>query len=411
MEQNLAYAAQYQVQLQVSEVLPDIELYVDEHRLMQVMTNLISNAVKFSPANQQVKIEANLHQQFLRISVTDHGKGIPEEYHQKIFDKFTQVDSSDSRDTGGTGLGLSISRAIIEQHGGRINFVSQEAIGTTFFFDLPIYDHQTITRIKDQIISLSTPRSRRLLICEDDPDIAGLLQLMLARHGYDSDIAGTTGRAHALLEQHHYDALLLDLLLPDQHGMSLIRKLRESTHTRQLPIIVISAVADTTRKQLNGGAANIIDWLDKPVDQTQLLKAVDQALSRYPEKPHLLYVEDDADLQEVIGLMLQDRVRLHTAANLDQARELVGHNHYDLVLLDIGLPDGSGLELLKQFQHLPQPPATVVFSNQELEAEVAELVSAALLKSTTSSQTLLETITRCLQQRDATDDFPQEAME
>lgn len=400
LENNLAYARQYNVELMLAADLPELELYADEHRLMQVMNNLLSNAVKFSRSGDSVEIDARVQQHFVRISVTDHGKGISDEFRSKVFQRFSQADASDSRRTGGTGLGLSIARAIVEQHGGHINFVSRPGIGTTFYFDLPIYRHQSITRIKDQIISLDTPRPHRLLICEDDSDIAGLLQLMLARQGYQSDICTTAGEALKTLEQHHYDALLLDILLPDLNGLDLIRQLRQSADWKQLPIIVVSAIANEARNQLEGGIANIVDWLNKPLDQERLLQSVEEALQHTSDRqPRVLYVEDEIDLHEIIGQMLQDRVRLTSARSLQQARDLLDRETFDLVLLDVKLPDGSGMELLETIKDLDPQPATVIFSNHEVEESATREVSAALLKSTTTRQTLLQTLSACLHQR------------
>ncbi|MFP3874708.1 MAG: response regulator [Thiohalophilus sp.] len=399
LENNQAYARPFEVELVLADTLPDVELFADEHRLMQVMNNLLSNAVKFSHPGGSVEIDANIQQQFVRISVTDHGKGIADEFHQKVFERFGQADASDSRITGGTGLGLSIARAIIEQHGGQINFASQPGIGTTFYFDMPIYQQQSITRIRDQLISLSPPRPHRLLICEDDADIAGLLQLMLARHGYQSDITHSAEQARTALGRHQYDALLLDILLPDQHGLDLIRQLRDSAATRHLPIIVVSAIANEARNQLEGGAADIVDWLDKPLDQARLLQSVHRALQHLPDKPRVLYVEDDADLQQLIALLLQEQVALFSARTLQEARQLLDTQRFDLLLLDVSLPDGSGLTLLENIREYPLPPATVIFSDHEPDADIIRQVSAALRKSTTSHLTLLETVAACLQQR------------
>ncbi len=400
IENNLAYAREFNVELKLAaKPAIDTELYADEHRLMQVMNNLLSNAVKFSHAGGSVEIEARHQQHFVRISVTDHGKGIPADFRDKIFQRFSQADASDSRNTGGTGLGLSIAQAIVEQHGGQLNYVSQPGIGTTFYFDLPVYQHQSITRIKDQIISLSPPQPHRLLICDDDPDIAGLLQLMLARHGYQSDLCATAAETREALAQQHYDALLLDILLPDRNGLDLIRQLRSAEATRSLPIIVVSAMANEARNQLEGGAADIVDWLDKPLDQDRLLDSVRRALLHLPDKARVLYVEDDPDLQSVIGRMLQEQVALFRASSLQEARDQLTGQNFDLILLDVGLPDGSGLELLEQLRAQQPPPATVIFSNRDLEADVTRQVSAALRKSDTSQQTLLETLAACLQQR------------
>jgi len=397
IEQNQSYGEQFRVKLQLTGSIPRVSIYADMHRLMQVMSNLLSNAVKFSAEDSEVNIDANTFNNFVRISVTDHGQGIAPEFRQKVFEKFTQADASDSRHTGGTGLGLNIARAIVEQHGGKLDYVSQPGIGSSFYFDLPIHDQTAITRIKDQILSQSMPRPHRLLICEDDHDVAGLLQLMLARHGYQSEIVHTADQAREVLEYHNYDAMLLDLLLPDMHGLTLVRQLRQSPQTRQLPVIVISAIADTARKQLEGGVTDIIDWLDKPVDQEHLLQAVNRALQGVTDKPRILHIADDATLQQTIRQALSDQQEMHFATTLEQARELLNREQYDLVMLDAELDEGTGLELLDSINAQDRPPATLVFSNCVLDEKYFKQVTATLRKSTLSEQQLMDTIENCMQ--------------
>jgi signal transduction histidine kinase len=112
----------------------------DNGRLMQVLANLISNAAKYSPEDGIVTIGADAGKSRVRLWVKDRGSGIPESFHGRIFQKFSQADSSDTRQKGGTGLGLSIAKAIVERHGGTIGFETAEGKGTTFYFDLPVHE-------------------------------------------------------------------------------------------------------------------------------------------------------------------------------------------------------------------------------------------------------------------------------
>ena len=109
----------------------------DEDRLLQVMANLLSNAAKFSPPHHHVEVKVTADEAMLRVAVTDHGPGIPETFRDRVFDKFTQADSSDARRQERTGLGLSISKAIVERHGGAIGFDTEIDRGTTVYFTLP----------------------------------------------------------------------------------------------------------------------------------------------------------------------------------------------------------------------------------------------------------------------------------
>lgn len=138
IEMNQAYAEQFKVNYRLEENLPGVKVKADADRLVQVLTNLLSNAAKFSPPNSPVLITIlRRPEQMVRVAVIDRGNGIPEEFQERIFQKFAQADSSATRKKGGTGLGLSISKAIIEKHGGQIGFETSPGCGSTFYFELP----------------------------------------------------------------------------------------------------------------------------------------------------------------------------------------------------------------------------------------------------------------------------------
>lgn len=137
IRENEAYGAQHEVDFVVTEGVADATIVGDEDRLLQVMANLLSNAAKFSPPHHHVEIEVTADEAMFRVAVTDHGPGIPEVFRDRVFDKFTQADSSDARRQEGTGLGLSISKAIVERHGGAIGFDTEADRGTTVYFTLP----------------------------------------------------------------------------------------------------------------------------------------------------------------------------------------------------------------------------------------------------------------------------------
>jgi len=142
LDVNAGYAEKYDVHFNITESIKEAYIYCDSNRLLQVMNNLMSNAAKFSPINARIGIAVYRHAQQIRISVTDCGPGIPDNFHHKIFEKFTQSDSSDTRKVGGTGLGLNISKEIIEKHHGKIDFTTEEGKGSCFYFDLPEVSNQ-----------------------------------------------------------------------------------------------------------------------------------------------------------------------------------------------------------------------------------------------------------------------------
>jgi PAS domain S-box-containing protein len=140
LEANRAYADQYGVQFVIDHDAPGTIVHADADRLMQVFTNLLANAVKFSPRNGTVRVGVFSCHNGLRIAVRDSGPGVPAEFQGRIFQKFAQADASDTRQKGGTGLGLSIAKAIVEKHGGRIGYENHDGAGATFFVELPADD-------------------------------------------------------------------------------------------------------------------------------------------------------------------------------------------------------------------------------------------------------------------------------
>jgi PAS domain S-box-containing protein len=142
VEENLGLCVRYQVRLVLNRPLPQVAANVDAIRILQVLTNLFSNAAKFSPAEASIEIGMVVIGTMVRISVTDHGPGIPLSFRDRIFQRFSQADGSDNRQKGGTGLGLSISKALIERMGGTIDYESTPGMGTTFIVELPVAPDQ-----------------------------------------------------------------------------------------------------------------------------------------------------------------------------------------------------------------------------------------------------------------------------
>ena len=138
IEANQGYGEEHGVTFVKAVMDEKILANGDRNRLMQVLSNLMSNAAKFSPSEEQVELSVTHNGNTIRIAVKDNGLGIPDEFRESIFEKFSQVDSSDTRKEGESGMGLSITRAIVEQHGGVIDFDSEVGVGSTFFFTLPI---------------------------------------------------------------------------------------------------------------------------------------------------------------------------------------------------------------------------------------------------------------------------------
>lgn len=393
---NQAYAEQFQVTLALTSTLSDVEVNVDSQRLIQVLTNLMSNAAKFSPPGKTVEVSVTPYDSMIRISVKDQGPGIPQAFRDRIFQKFAQADSSDARQKGGTGLGLSIAKAIIERLNGQIGFDTESNVGTTFYCDLPRWmpASSQLSEIQAQKKSSipAVQSSARILVCEDDPDIAMLLKLMLQQAGFQVDTACNAEEAKKLLENNTYRVMTLDLALPGQDGISLIRELQLREQTRLLSIVVVSAKAEQGRQELGETGFAVVDWLDKPINKDRLIKVCHQIVLQRDRKPKVLHIEDNADVSQVVGMVLKHDAELQFATTLGQARQKLEADSFDLVLLDVSLPDGSGLELLPLVNHDGVPIPVVLFSAGEISSDTAQKVTTSLTKSRTSNQELLNAI-------------------
>ncbi len=387
---NDGFAVQHGVRLQVTAAVPGAKVQGDGDRLVQVLTNLISNACKFSPAGSSVDIAVARLGERLRVEVADHGPGISDDFRQRIFQKFSQADATNTRKEGGTGLGLSISKAIIERLGGQIGFFSEPGKGSTFYFELPEWREGLLSAPVAPDATAAPDARPRVLVCEDDPDVGKLIQLMLQNAGLASDIAYDAAQAKALLLRQHYAAMTVDLMLPDQDGLSLIRELRSAPGMAHLPVIVVSATAEEGKLKLHGENLEVIDWIGKPIDEDRLLGNLRQVQGA--ARPRVLHVEDDPDLRKVVSTIARDIADFEPAESVRDATAKLARERFDMVLLDLGLPDGSGWELLQLINRMTPRPRVVIFSAHDAGADRGQNADPYLVKSQTSEQQLIDTI-------------------
>lgn len=386
IEANRAFAEQLQVGIELRSGDTDGWVCIDADRMMQVVTNLLSNAAKFSPTHDAVGVSLVADGDRLRLAVSDRGPGISADFQQRIFQKFSQADSSDTRRLAGTGLGLAITRSLVQSMGGEIGFDTSSA-GTTFWVELPreASGRPAIAPGADQSVLPG------VLICEDDPDVADLLKHLLENDGYRVDVADDARQARQLLAQRTYAALTLDIAFPDVDGVTLIGNLRNEPQARDLPIIVVSADAlDENASRM--ARIPVVDWLQKPVDQERLLAALRRCMPGDSRRPRILHVDDDADVLRVVAAIAGGLADFDCATDLSLARELLASRTYDLVILDLSLPDGCGSELLPAISALEPEPPVLVFSASDVPRQEAERFAACLVKSVTTNGDLLRTI-------------------
>ncbi|MCH8538107.1 MAG: response regulator [Alkalimonas sp.] len=370
VEQNSPYAQNHQTKLVLESELP-AQVLADPARIQQVMANLLSNAVKFSPNGSVVRITTEQRPSTIRINIIDEGPGLTAEEISGLFQRFSQLNSGTTKQQSGTGLGLAICREIIHQSGGQIGVDSQPGQGTCFWFELPLTEHTRPSQHLDAV-----------LIVEDDADIALMLQAMLEQDGYSSDWATDIESAWRLLQCNNYKLITLDLKLKNEHGADFFLRLRDNLPTRDIPVLVISAYIQEGKLQL-GAMANAIDWLEKPIQPDALATKLAQLLEQqaWHSEARLLHVEDDNDIVAIVQMHLQSKCRYHQAASLTQARILLRQHRFDLLLLDIGLPDGEGWDLLADVKQLQGDIPVVVFSARESSLLQHGQVSATFAKS------------------------------
>lgn len=220
----------------------------DPDRVLQVLTNLVSNAVKFSAPGSTVEVMVEPRGGEALVRVIDHGRGIPHDRLESIFERFQQVDSSDSRQKGGTGLGLAICRTIVGQHGGRIWAESEPGVGSTFLFTLPLHGAEQAAVPSryaggaNDAVAADDEGRRHVLVVEDDEGLARVLRETFERRGVAAHTAQSGETAWALARRQRPHVVVLDIAIPDGDGYWLADRFREHPDLRSVPIIAYTAL-------------------------------------------------------------------------------------------------------------------------------------------------------------------------
>ena len=231
-------------------------LWGDSDRIIQTLTNLLGNAIKFSPRDTTVTLSGAVHGANLQFSVVDEGRGVPEEKLKTIFDRFSQVDASDSRDKGGSGLGLAICQSIVAAHGGRIWAEKNEPAGSRFHFTIPLATPSIVAPPVDGSgVSSDAPTVKALpatetddvplpaiLVVEDDLDLSRVMTAGLETHGLLTAHAVRGSDAIQFCRERVPSLIVLDVALPDMDGFAVVRALRETPSLARTPLLVYSAL-------------------------------------------------------------------------------------------------------------------------------------------------------------------------
>ncbi|MBT9331364.1 PAS domain S-box protein [Paracidobacterium acidisoli] len=368
--QPMADTAQVKVELQA--VPAPVE--ADPDRLLQVLTNLLSNAVKFSGAGSSVRVVVRTGNGGVTLGVIDEGRGIPADKLESIFDRFQQVDASDSRQKGGTGLGLAICRTIMEQHGGRIWAEQNPERGATFYVFLPERSRLDARPLPGDDAGSVTAADERaemetaILLCEDDVEACAVLSASLQRHGYRVMEAEYGEPAAEMARESLPGAILIDPARAGARAWDTLRMLKSEEATAKIPVIVLSLLS---REGAQNGTAEAA-WVQKPADEERLLGELSRVLCCRDERARVLVVEDDPDLARVvIATFERDGILVDHAPTRRSAIELCERQRPDLILLDLALPDGDGFHVvdwLRQREEMRSLPL-VVYSAREVSAQ------------------------------------------
>jgi len=349
IDANRAFAEGFGVRLSLAADSVAGEVLADPDRLAQVVTNLLSNAVKFSPPGDEVVVAIERHGDTVRVSVRDHGPGIPEEFKPRIFQKFAQADSSDARQKGGTGLGLNIVQQLLHQHGGKVGFETAPGGGTIFYCDLP----RAPAPAEIDRLARAGAEGISVLLSDEDTVVSATLAALLRRAGFAVETVSTAARACAQAASTPYAALLIGLQFPDLDGIRLIRRLRALPHHADTPILVISVDPTRRRGEPRSAALPVCDWLDKPSDHSHLLHAFRRAIARLDAvRPRVLHVEPDEDLRNLVRETLRAHAEVISAGSADHARKvLTTFDHLDLAALDLTSMNDTDLNLLTELRN------------------------------------------------------------
>jgi PAS domain S-box-containing protein len=249
-----------------------VEMLCDEVKIKQVLTNILGNAIKFTSEEGSVFVEADKRNDEFVVKVIDTGIGIAREQFERIFEAFTQVDSSPTRSAGGAGLGLSISKSIIDAHKGRIWVESSPGKGSAFFFSLPAKNAGADTVHQPSPPAEKTSAIQRIMVVEDDDDVARVIRGHLEKEGFEVAVVSLGAEVIKRASDFKPQLITLDILLSDISGRNVGQLLKNDPDTRNVPIVIISAVLDKA-EALEFGAK---DYIPKPVEFRELLNCINR---------------------------------------------------------------------------------------------------------------------------------------
>lgn len=446
MKRNFKPVADHQgviFNIKIADQLPET-ITTDSQRVSQIIKNLLSNAFKFTEKGSvtlkicrpEMSVSDGLNDKIAFV-VEDTGIGIAIEKHETVFQAFKQADGSTSRNFGGTGLGLSISRKLAHLLGGELTLKNRDGQGSVFTLCLPETliekdlpdtreNHDTVTpdggkkqgtqqAPADEIIYLNDDRkllnreSRSILIIEDDPSVARILRDTAREKGFKTLVAESGETGLHLTDCYAPNGIILDMGLPGMDGKAVLARLKENLATRHIPVHIMSA-SDKTVEPLHMGA---VGYLTKPVSMEAVNRAfgkIEHVLSDKIKK--ILVVEDNTGTQKMLRDLITDsRVEIMIASTGEQAQALIKENDFDCMILDLELPDMSGIELLTRLRNQEDFKTPVIVHTakdltREERTKLDKFAGKIVLKDTKAREKLLDDTCLFLHRVEA--DLPEE---
>ncbi|OAK58866.1 two-component system sensor histidine kinase/response regulator [Variovorax paradoxus] len=434
------------------EIKPDApaSLVTDRQRVEQILKNLLSNALKFTDRGEVALVVSAAADGGASFAVTDSGIGIDPQQHELIFEAFRQADGTTSRRYGGTGLGLSISRDLTHLLGGTLAVQSQPGQGSTFVLQLPARAPQAPGNAQGNASAApsavytpkpahapvglapaapavplpphppspvpapqfaddrSLPRDqvRRVLVIEDEPQFAHILYDLAHELGYRCLVAHGAADGFELATQFVPDAILLDMRLPDSTGLDLLQRLKDSPHTRHIPIHVVSAADNAQGAALQMGA---IGYALKPTTRDELMRVFARLEDKLTQKVKVVLLVEDDELQResVMRLIEDDDIEIVAVGSGEEALELLRTRVFDCMITDLRLPDMQGSELLKAMaaEEIVSFPPVIVYTGRNLtrdeETELQRYSRSIIIKGARSPERLLDEVTLFLHKVEA----------
>ncbi len=339
------------VEANLEEDLPTVG---DKDKLIQVVTNLLGNAIKFTSEGGKIVVTAQRKDLLTaRILVKDSGVGIAPEFHESIFEKFSQVDSSETRDIKGSGLGLPIARSITEHHGGKLFVESEAGEGSTFIIELPLHLEKEESE-EDESENLpgfhaKLEPGQTVLVVDDEPSIRRFLRHILESEGFLVIESRSGEDAVQIARREKPSLVLLDLVLPDIDGFEVLSRLKERDETKNIPVIILSIIEDEERCFRLGAS----DYLPKPINRERLVQRVSGLIAsgrsrKSDDEPRrVLAVDDDDSVLKALSTILENHgFEVDIARNGKDGLESARANPPDLIILDLMMPIMTGHEVL-----------------------------------------------------------------